>query len=138
MNGAIRGFLLGGLAAGAWMVAGAVEVDSGTAKAIFNGNGELERIVTAKGVDLLEMRMARPEPLWKIGLVRPDDFTAETNVTAAAAKCVTLTEAGVCLRQCDAEASARRLSGGRYLEEAGSGSGGAAARQGALTVFENV
>ena len=98
MNGAIRGFLLGGLAAGAWMVAGAVEVDSGTAKAIFNGNGELERIVTAKGVDLLEMRMARPEPLWKIGLVRPDDFTAETNVTAAAAKCVTLTEAGGKLR----------------------------------------
>lgn len=89
---------LGGMTAALGMAAGAVEVDSGTVKATFDAGGELVRLVTAKGVDLLEMRVARPEPLWKVGLVRPGDFTAETNVTAALAKGVRMSAADGALR----------------------------------------
>lgn len=78
--------------------AAAVVIDSGTIRASFNGQGELARLVTAKGVDLLEMRLARPEALWKIELCRPEDFSATTNVTALSARHVSLKESPDALR----------------------------------------
>ena len=78
--------------------ASAVVIDSGTIRASFNGQGELARLVTAKGGDLLEMRLARPEALWKIELCRPEDFSATTNVTALSARHVSLKESPDALR----------------------------------------
>ena len=66
----------------------AFEIDCGSMKAVFGARGDLERFVTAKGVDILDVRAPRPEPIWKIQLCRPDDFTVVTNVSAAEARYV--------------------------------------------------
>ena len=79
-------------AVGAALPAVSATVDGGSTRAEFGANGELTRLVSARGVDFLEPRLVRPEPLWQIELVRPGAFAVTTNVSAAQAKSVTVKE----------------------------------------------
>lgn len=74
--------------------ASGAEVNCGAMRAVFGPRGELERFVSAKGIDFLETRLARPEPLWQIRLCRPDDFTKTVDVSASAAKEVSVERDG--------------------------------------------
>ena len=63
-------------------------VDADSIRAEFDGRGRPLRLMSAKGVDFLEMRRAVQPEIWRIELCRAGDPTVTTNVHAGLAKSV--------------------------------------------------
>jgi len=67
-------------------------VDCGTMRADFNAHGALERLVSARGVDFLEMHQFAPQEVWRIHLIRSDNYIVSTNVLPSMAQRVSVRE----------------------------------------------